>query len=74
MHAYNDVFALTALIAVLYLLWSLALAGHARRAALLLNKQSAQSSDQRAAAGATDAGATDAAPGEAPAPAGPRQS
>lgn len=70
--AYNDVFALTALIAVLYLLWSLALAGHARRTAALLNQQSPQSSDQRAAAGATDAGAgsgagTGAAPTSVPA-------
>jgi hypothetical protein len=62
--AYNDVFALTAGVAVLYLLWMLALAGRARQRAFV-ERMRAAAADASAMRG-TDAAAPQDAPGQPP--------
>lgn len=62
--AYNDVFALTAGVAVLYLLWMLALAGRARQRAFA-ERMRAAAADASAMRG-TDAAAPQDAPGQPP--------
>ena len=52
--AYNDVFALTAAIALLYLLWSLGASARVRQAAAMVRAMTRQSGNQVAAAAATD--------------------
>ena len=52
--AYNDVFMLTAAIALLYLLWSLGASARVRQAAALVRAMTRQSGNQVAAAAATD--------------------
>lgn len=52
--AYNDVFMLTAAIALLYLLWSLGASARVRQAAALVRAMTQQSGNQVAAAAATD--------------------
>jgi len=73
--AYNDVFALTAAIALLYLLWSLGASARVRQAAAMLRAMTRQSGDQAAAAAATDGTpqreAETAAPAAETGPAGP---
>ncbi|MBV8248279.1 MAG: MFS transporter [Comamonas sp.] len=73
--AYNDVFALTAAIALLYLLWSLGASARVRQAAVMLRAMTRQSGDQAAAAAATDGTpqreAETAAPAAETGPAGP---
>lgn len=59
--AYNDVFALTGAIALLYLLWSLAASVRVRRAAAMVRLMTRQSGNQGTAAAATD-GAPQRAP------------
>ena len=52
--AYNDVFALTAGIALLYLLWSLGASARVRQAAAMVRSMTRLSGNQAAAAAATD--------------------
>ena len=52
--AYNDVFALTAAIALLYLLWCLGASARVRQAAAMVRAMTRQSGNQAAAAAATD--------------------
>ena len=63
--AYNDVFALTAAIALLYLLWSLGASARVRQAAAMVRAMTRQSGNQVAAAAGTD-GTPQRAPSVAP--------
>ena len=70
--AYNDVFMLTAAIALLYLLWSLGASARVRQAAAMVRAMTRQSGNQVAAAAATD-GTPRRAPSVAATPAAPAQ-
>ena len=70
--AYNDVFMLTAAIALLYLLWSLGASARVRQAAAMVRAMTRQSGNQVAAAAATD-GTPQRAPSVAATPAAPAQ-